>query len=667
MNDLLLNDLRLNDLRLPAEDRDLSPFTGWTHAHWEAVADHWLLTARRHASADGGLITPPGRPSAAGIRSDGIEGFARSFLIAAPLLAGRAEDPYDHAGWYARGLAAAMAPDGPDRWGRAIGVDEIRQWNGTPQPIVEAANLAFGLAVSRPQVWDRLDDKLRDQTAEWLTHHAVKHGSDNNWLLFTAVIEAFVTSAGYEVPGGHAQADVELFESWYLGDGWFNDGPISPATGHGNRVDHYNSWVIHPFLWQWYQLSEQPAEGRERYLRRLGEFADSYALLFAPDGSPLHQGRSLTYRQAVLGGLWTAALAGVGSETAGATRRLASGVLRRFALESGVGMDGPPSRGWSAAEFLPMCQVYSGPGSPYFAGMGFLGLAASADHPLWTEPEQPQPSERGDCVRTLHAVGWVIRCGDGVVQIANHASDHVVDPDTGSGDPHYASIGYSTHTAPSVGDAWTAGVDGQLALVDEWGRASRREGLRGTATGPGWAASWYRPRMGGVDVPGARVVTLSVLHCGVELRAHLVTAPAGWTLREGSFAVAGSCAPVVEEAAVRGEGGGLAGRGDEGIAVRGDGAVVELVGLCGWTGSGVARFRGGNAFGEHSAAPYLTADPVAGLPTAYVSVHRLGRGGTRPKSVPVTIAVSDDCLVASWDDGRRDEFVLGELFADGSG
>ena len=659
----------MNDLLLPAEDRDLSPFTGWTRAHWEAVADHWLLTARRHASPDGGLIIPPGRPSAAGIRSDGIEGFARSFLIAAPLLADRADDPHDHAGWYARGLAAAMAPDSPDRWGRAIGVDEIRQWNGTPQPIVEAANLAFGLAVCRAQVWERLDDKLRDQIADWLTHHAVKHGSDNNWLLFTAVIEAFLTSAGYAVAGGHAQADVDLFESWYLGDGWFNDGPISPATGHGNRVDHYNSWVIHPFLWQWYQLSERTgertAEGRERYLRRLGEFADSYALLFAADGSPLHQGRSLTYRQAVLGGLWTAALAGVGSEAAGATRRLASGVLRRFTEDLGVGVDGAPSLGWSAAEFLPMCQVYSGPGSPYFAGMGFLGLAASADHPLWTEPERPQPSERGDCVRTLHAVGWVIRCGDGVVQIANHASDHVVDPDTGLGDPHYASVGYSTHTAPSVGDAWTAGVDGQLALVDEWGRASRREGLRGTATGSGWAASWYRPRMGGVDVPGARVVTLSVLHRGVELRAHLVTAPSGWTLREGSFAVAGRCEPRVE-----------------GSSVRGDDAVVGLLPLHGWTGSGSARFRGGNAFGEHSAALYLTAEPVAGMAAVYVSVHWLGRlellsagsglvgaagsvGSAR--SVPVTIAVSGDCLVAAWDDGRDDEFVLGELFGDVSG
>ena len=632
-------------LRLPPEDRELSPRTGWTRAHWTAIADHWLLTARRYASPAGGLITPPGRPSAAGIRSDGIEGFARSFLIAAPLLAGRAEDPHDHAGWYARGLAAAMQPDGPDRWGRAIGVDEIKQWNGTPQPIVEAANLAFALAVSRPRFWDHLDDDLRSRIADWLAHHAAKHGSDNNWLLFTAVIEAFLRSAGYDVPGGHAQADVDLFESWYLGDGWYNDGPISATTGHGNRVDHYNSWVIQPFLWQWYELTDQPPERRDRFLTRLGEFADSYASLFAPDGSPLHQGRSLTYRQAVLGGLWAAALAGVGSANPGATRRLASGVLRHF-TELGVGQDAAPSLGRSAAQFLPMCQVYSGPGSPYFAGMGLLGLAAPADHPLWTTPEHPQPSERAEIVRTLHAVGWVIQSGDGVVRIANHASDHIDDPDREgqNADPHYASIGYSTHTAPGVGDAWTDAVDGQLALVDEWGRATHRAGLRATATGEGWAASWHRPRFATVDLPGARVVTLSILHQGVELRAHLVTAPAGWTAREGSFALADALPPLTG-----------------GTSVRTAALTADLIPLHGWTGSGIARHQGANAFGEHSAVAYLTAEPAPDVPTLYISVHRLGRTPTVP--VPVTVDAAADRLTATWSDGRRDEFVLGELFA----
>lgn len=632
----------MTQLRLPPEDRDLSPRTGWTRAHWEAVADHWLLTARRYASPSGGLITPPGRPSGAGIRSDGIEGFARSFLIAAPLLSGREDDPHDHAGWYARGLAAAMEPAGPDHWGRGRSVSTNERWNGTPQPIVEAANLAFGLAISRASVWDRLDEKLRDQVADWLAHHATRHGSDNNWLLFTAVIEAFLRSASYDVPGGHAQPDVDRVETWYLGDGWYNDGPISTVTGHGNRVDHYNSWVIQTFLWQWYELTEQPAERRELFLSRLGEFADSYALLFAADGSPLHQGRSLTYRQAVLGGLWAAGLAGVGSESAGATRRLASGVLRHF-TDLGVGVEGAPTLGYSDREFLPMCQVYSGPGSPYFAGMGFLGLAAPADHPLWTEPEEPQPTERSDFVRTLHNVGWVIQSADGVVRIANHASDHIDDPDREDPDPNYASIGYSTHTAPNVADAWTAAVDGQLALVDEWGRSTHRGGLRGTATGDGWAASSYRPRFLSADLPGAHVVTLSILHQGTELRAHLVTAPSGWTAREGSFALAAPHPPEAVDTSVHSRN-----------------LTVDLVPLHGWTGSGVARFERGNAFGDHSAVPYLTATPPPNVPTLYASLHRLGRTATVP--VPVQVEVADDHLRATWTDGRQDKFVISKLF-----
>ena len=196
----------------------------------------------------------------------------------------------------------------------------------------------------------------------------------------------------------------------------------------------------------------------------------------------------------------------------------------------------------------------------------------------------------------------MIQATDGIVHIANHASDHIDDPDEGAADPHYASIGYSTHTAPSLGDAWTAAVDGHLALIDEWRPATHRAGLRGMQTGDGWAASWYRPRFGPVDVPGARVVTLSILHQGVELRAHLVTAPNGWTVREGSFALA-----------------------DEDL-------TVDLIPLHGWTGSGSAHFEGGNAFGEHSTVPYLTAEPEPGVPTR-VRLHAPpGPHGVHPGS-----------------------------------
>src|SRR5579862_2801125 len=73
----------------PGEDRERSPYTGWTRSHWEHVADHLLAGAARHATADGAFVHIPGpRPGAHGRRFDGLEGFARTFLLAGYRLRG---------------------------------------------------------------------------------------------------------------------------------------------------------------------------------------------------------------------------------------------------------------------------------------------------------------------------------------------------------------------------------------------------------------------------------------------------------------------------------------------------------------------------------------------------------------------------------------------------
>ena len=74
---------------LPPEDRRLSPITGWTRAHWEHVADVLLEGVRPHQSPAHALIfIPDSRGIARRRRSDGLEGFARTFLLAAARLAG---------------------------------------------------------------------------------------------------------------------------------------------------------------------------------------------------------------------------------------------------------------------------------------------------------------------------------------------------------------------------------------------------------------------------------------------------------------------------------------------------------------------------------------------------------------------------------------------------
>src|SRR5690606_23184691 len=95
------------DLPLPDEDTERSPVTGWTRTHWATVADNLLLAARRYASDGGAHLDLPGRPSRSGVLSDGLEGWARTFPLAAMRVRGEAgADPHGHLDFYRRGVVA---------------------------------------------------------------------------------------------------------------------------------------------------------------------------------------------------------------------------------------------------------------------------------------------------------------------------------------------------------------------------------------------------------------------------------------------------------------------------------------------------------------------------------------------------------------------------------
>ena len=51
--------LVMGDDTHPADSR-LSPYTGWTRAHWEATADRMLLAVRPHAGPGNALVSLPG-------------------------------------------------------------------------------------------------------------------------------------------------------------------------------------------------------------------------------------------------------------------------------------------------------------------------------------------------------------------------------------------------------------------------------------------------------------------------------------------------------------------------------------------------------------------------------------------------------------------------------
>jgi hypothetical protein len=335
----------------PPGDFRLSPYTGWTRAHWEATADRMLLAVRPYAGPGNALIGLPGPASRAGAWSDGLEGFARTFLLAAFRLAGAGgRDPHGLADWYAAGLATGTDPASPQRWPRLDEIDQAK---------VEAASIVIALHETRPWIWDRLDDAVRARILDWLAAFTGAWVPDNNWVWFRAVAAAFSRSVGGTWDEGDIGHAITRTENWYAGGGWYTDGDT-------RNFDHYNGWAMHLYpLWYCRIAGDLTEPGlHHRYRSRLRRYLADAAHLVGGDGAPLFQGRSLTYRCATLAPFWAGALFDATPLAPGLTRRIASGMLRYFLSAGCLREDGTLSIGWHG-EFLPIRQPYSGPGSPY--------------------------------------------------------------------------------------------------------------------------------------------------------------------------------------------------------------------------------------------------------------------------------------------------------------
>ncbi|MFE7126443.1 DUF2264 domain-containing protein [Streptomyces sp. NPDC057617] len=642
---------------LPDEDRALSPYTGYTRAHWEAVADGLLHAAWQWASPGRALLDLPGRPSVSGVRSDGLEGYARTFLAAAFRVAGAGgADPYGWLDRYADGLAAGT---------RNPGRDDAESWppvlghNVHGQPMVESASVAIGLRLTRAWLWDRLDPAVQDRAEEWL-RGALRHTpAPNNWYLFPYSVAGFLESVG--------RGDVEtarvreralgLLEGWYRGQGWY-------ADGDGRAFDHYNGWALHlypvldahlagkerEFAGTAGELGSPGAVGNipgatseltARHGARLREHLESFSLLFGGDGAPVHFGRSLTYRFAAGAAVALGAVTGHTPLAPGVSRRLLSGSLRYFLDRGAIGTDGLLSLGWHGPHAATL-QRYSGPASPYWASKAFVALLAPPDHPLWTATEEPAPSEGPDRVLALPAPGLLVQstAADGIVRLHNHGSDNVRPHEGESAaedDPYYGRQAYSTRTGPTSVENL---ADNHLAVEIAGVRSVRRR-IRplgaGQGDGWGWAASWHLPVFpsGPLVVPGLRVESVTVVRGRYELRAHRVLgAPPGTLVRQTGWATG----PGPDE----GPGGD-------------DGVRSALHGLYGWVDLDEQRAPQGTAFTRWARVPRLTGEAEG---TALFAA--LATLTAEPAAAPLSEAVSrvrltgadTDTIEVTWaDDG----------------
>ncbi len=586
-------------MRLPPPDRITSWRTGYTRDHWVTAAERLLDAVVPYAVPGFAQIRLPGRQSWSGLDLDGLEGFARTFLLAAFLGDGTRLERY------AEGLATGTDPASPYAWPKLT---------DNSQQIVEAASIA--LALHETGLFDTLAPEVRERVAGWLGGIVGTRTWPCNWVLFKVIIEQFLANVGAPHDPAEIKEALDQVEGWYVGDGWYTD-------GDGQHYDYYCGWAMHLYTLWWTRMSGAPADV---YRDRLRTFLAGYQHFFGADGAPVHQGRSLTYRWAAAAPLWLGALFDATPLAPGVTRRLASGTLRYFLERGAVNDAGLLTLGWHGP-YLPVTQPYSGPASPYWASKGFLGLLLPADHPVWTAKEEPAPIDEADHVLALPGPGWLLHSTrhDGIVRLLNHGSDaNKPPPEPPHDDPHYAKLAYSTHTAPDASDEGRArNADGHLAVIAPDGTVSRRQGIERIGVADRFAASRYTYALPGGPVT---VETGAVVRGPHEIRVHRVTAPAGHTVRDGGYATGPAWPPS------------------------------SITPLHGWRRAGEIRSVNGNAYGPAIRTPYLEAEHDGGT-ALLVSLVTLGddAGG-----LAVEVTVHGDGVVLRFADGERITVELGD-------
>jgi hypothetical protein len=496
----------------------------------------------------------------------------------------------------------------------------------------------------------------------------------NNWLWFRAITAAFLRSVGAPYHAADIDEAIARSEEWYAGDGWYSDGRES--SGQLRGFDYYTGWAMH-FYPLWYcRISGPlaPDDLRRRYRDRLRRYLADAQFLIGAHGAPLLHGRSLTYRYAMLAPFWAGQIFDATPISPGRTRRLASGVLRHFITSGCFDEHGLLPLGWYH-RFPAIRQGYSGPGSPYWSSKGFAGLVLPADHPVWTDTEEPTATELGDVSLALPVPGWLVSStrDDGVVRVAGHGADHAATTEPALDDEFYSRLGYSSHAAPLMTATCRATpVDSHAALLTLDGRPSHRRPSHGVRVEDAVAVSRYRAHWPVGELPdrydfnqtppgwtvGPWLSIACVLRGAVEVRLCRVDPGAPdpcraqqsgpLRLRLGGWPVADAHPPV--EITVR------AGTG----ATRQDGLTSILIGLHGLPDTGLDLHEDANPLGRYCAVPWVSSGSPVRFGQIYAAAVVLTGAPSRPGNPDVRMRYdrSGADVQVRWPDGVTDRVRL---------
>jgi hypothetical protein len=274
------------------------------------------------------------------------------------------------------------------------------------QPVVDCGFLAQAVLRAPQQLWAVLDESARRNLAEALESSRAITPGFNNWLLFSATVEAALAQMGRPWDAMRVDYAVREHQQWYVGDGVYGDGPQF-------HWDYYNSFVIQPML---VDVLRTTAAHTDRWARLVPEVmtrAKRYAAiqerLIAPDGSYPAVGRSIAYRCGAFQVLAQAALLGAlpAPLTGPRVRSALTAVMRRTLDASGT-FD---REGWLT---IGLCghqphlgESYISTGSLYLCSAAMLPLGLKLSDAFWSGPAEDWTARRlwrGEDAPADHAI-----------------------------------------------------------------------------------------------------------------------------------------------------------------------------------------------------------------------------------------------------------------------
>ena len=280
--------------------------------------------------------------------------------------------------WALKSYAHAVDPQSPD----------YLLWRKEGQPLVDAAYVAESFLRAYDQLWKPLDETTKKRYIEEFTLLRRVDPPYTNWLLFSSIIESFLAKAGAPWDAYRVNSACRKMEEWYVGDGWYSDGPVF-------AFDYYSSYVFHPMYLETLQaMKDAKAYTRIHYgqyyaraLERCQKFSIVLERLISPEGTFPVFGRSIPYRMAAMQPLALMAW----------YQRLPSGLTNgqvRSALTATMKSMFDGKENFNEGGFLTIgfcgrqpnvADWYTNNGSLYMTSLSFLPLGLPATHPFWTD------------------------------------------------------------------------------------------------------------------------------------------------------------------------------------------------------------------------------------------------------------------------------------------